>query len=522
MLKLSIFREMLRNSVRLSGMVWKEKKNAVLALAFVFLLVSIAPFLQSGARALLINHLIDIAGSGRVDSRLILLIASLILSLLIPAVMFAFQNYLSRLFWFFLTERFGVMILRKKGEIDIAQHENPSFNDLLNKVTEEGALRIRCFIDRQFYIFQNIVEVTIASIIILLFDWRIFLVIVAGTLPELIAEARYGKMIWKMYTERAERRRRYQNLNSHFNTVQSISELKLFQNTPYFLKAVKELLHGFYLEDGKSEKKRLLQQVAVLGISQIVIGFAVVYFTLQVVKGGIMVGTFTFILASIGDLRQSLSGLFANVGSHYQDSLFVTDIFRFLDTESSIKRPENGIVLDRNKTPEIIFENVTFHYSGTDKVVLKDFTLKISPGDKVALVGVNGAGKTTFVKLLCRFYDPDSGRIAINGHDLKDIDLESLYSIMGVLFQDYARYHFMVKDAIAMGRSDAGPSPEMVEEAARHSGAAVFIEEWEKKYEQMLGREFSGGIEPSIGQWQKLALARLFYRDPRIMILFHF
>lgn len=519
MLKISIFREMLKNSIRISRMVWIEKKGSVLILAFVFLIVSTTSFLQSGSRGLLINELVRISGSGRTDHNLFLLIVVLVLSLFIPTVMFAVQNYLSRLFWYFLMERFELMIIQKKGDLDMALHESPKLKDLLNKISEEGSLRVRYFIDRQFFIFQNIVEVLIASTVILYFKWWLLIIIIIGTFPELIAEALYGKIIWEMHTERAERRRKYKSLQNHFTAISCLSELKLFQNTQYFLGTIKELLHSFYIEEKESEKKRLLQQLAVLGISQVSIALAVAYFTMQVVNGGIMVGTLTFILASIGDLRQSLSGLFSNIGMHYQDSLFVTDIFRFLDTEPSIKKPEKGIVLAPDKTPEIVFEDVTFCYPGTDRVILKDFSLKISPGEKTALVGVNGAGKTTFVKLLCRFQNPDSGRITIDGHDLRDIDLESWYSHVGALFQDYARYHFIVKEAIAVGRTDEEASPERVKKAAIASGSAVFIDEWENGYDQLLGKEFSGGIEPSIGQWQKLALARIFYRDPRVLIL---
>ena len=378
---------------------------------------------------------------------------------------------------------------------------------------------MRYFIDRQFYIFQNVVEVAIASVVILYFNWWLFLIILIGTLPELIAEALYGKIIWEMHTERAERRRKYKSLVNHFTALSCLSELKIFQITQYLLQTVRELLHSFYIEEQVSEKKRLWQKLVVLTISQVSIAFAVAYFTVQVVNGSIMVGTLTFILASIGDLRQSLSGLFSNLGIHYQDSLFVTDIFRFLDTEPLIKSPEKGVALDPTRTPEIVFENVTFYYPGTNRAILKNFSLTISPGDKIALVGANGAGKTTFVKLLCRFHDPDIGRITIDGRDLKQIDLESWYSQVGALFQDYARYHFIVKEAIAIGRTNAGPSPEMVKEAALASDSAFFIEEWERKYDQMLGKEFSGGIEPSIGQWQKLALARIFYRDPKILLL---
>lgn len=519
MFSFAIFREMLKNSIRLSAIIWKEHKVRMITLGFVFIIVSATPFLQSSSFGLLINELIRITGSGSVSSYPFILVSVLILATLIPSVLFTIQAYFLKLFYFFLEEKFEVMIIQKKGEIDISIHEDPQQRDMFNKVTEDGAWRARSFMDREFYIFQNIIEVIIASIILIFFQWWVFLVILIGTIPELIVEARYGRMVWGIHSGRAETKRKYWELHGHFNLLSSLVELKLFQNTQYFLSAIKELFLSFQLEEKKNEKKKLVSQLTVICFSQLVIAFAIIYFTLQVVNGYLLIGTLTFILTSVGNLRQSLSGLFSNLGNQYQDGLFVTDIFKLLDLEPIIKKPEKGVVLDLHKTSEIAFEHVTFSYPGTNKTVLKDFSVKISPGEKIALVGINGAGKTTFVKLLCRFYEPDEGKITINGHDLREIDLESWYNQLGAIFQDYSRYHFIVKDAIAIGRTGSATSLEKVKEAARASEADTFIEEWEKKYDQMLGKEFTEGIEPSIGQWQKLALARTFYRDPRVLIL---
>lgn len=514
-----VFREIIKNTARLSGMIWKEKKGWVIGLVLVFLIVSAAPFLQSGSRGLLINELARIAGSGQVGSYILILAGVLILATLIPSVLFTLQNYLSKLFWFFLEEKFETLVIQKKGEIDVAIHEDPKHKNLINRVSEEGTWRIRNFIDRQFFIFQNVVEVTIASSILVFSQWWVFLIILAGTLPEMITEARYGRQVWGIHTGRSETKRKYWELHGHFNLLPSLVELKLFQNTRYFLSGIKELFRNFQSEEKENERKKLVHQLLTFCFSQVVIAFAIVYFIIQVVNGDLLIGTLTFILASVGDLRQALSGLFSNLGKQYQDSLFVTDTFKMLDLKSAVKKPEGGIILDPKTTPEIVFENVTFAYPGTRTDVLKNFSLKIAPGEKIALVGINGAGKTTLVKLLCRFYDPDKGKITIGGHDLKEIDLESWYNQLGAIFQSYANYHFLVKEAISIGRSDRAATPEKVELAAKASEADVFIQKWEKKFEQMLGKEFTDGIEPSIGQWQKLALARTFYRDSRVLIL---
>lgn len=507
------------NSKKLNALIWKEKRGGVIALALVFLIVSAAPFLQSGSGGLLINELVKISGSGRASSHLFLLVGILIGATLVPSVFFTIQNYLSKLFYFFLEEKFETLVIKKKGDIDVALHENPQQKDLFNRVSEEGMWRVLNFVDRQFYMFQNVLEVTIASVILIVSQWWVFLVILIGTLPELLVEVRYGRMVWGIHSARAETRRKYWELHSHFNVLSSFVELKLFQNTQYFLSTIKELFRSFQLEEKKNEREKLAHQLVVLCLSQVVIAFAMIYFVFQVVKGHLLIGTFTFIVASVGGLRQSLSGLFSNIGRQHQDSLFVTDIFKLLDVKPSIEKPKKGAILDPKKTPEIVFDHVTFSYPGTKRPILNNFSLTIAPGEKLALVGINGAGKTTVVKLLCRFYDPDEGRITVGGVDLKKVDLESWYAQLGAIFQDYARYHFVVKDAIAVGRTGVASSIEKVQQAAKASEADVFIEEWEKKYDQMLGKEFTEGVEPSIGQWQKLALARTFYRDPRILIL---
>jgi ABC-type multidrug transport system fused ATPase/permease subunit len=518
-LSLPIFKELLKNSGRLTAMVWREKKRQMILLGVIYLIVSAAPFLQSGSRGLLVNELVGIAGSGSISAYVAILVALMIAAGLIPSLLYLVQNYYAKIFWFYLEEKFEILQLQKRAEIDVAVHEDPAKNDLLNMVQENGSWRVRNFIDRQYYILQNLAEVAIATAVIFFVSWWAFALILVGALPQLLLEVRYGRQVWGIHSAKAEVRRRFWDLGGHFRNLNTLIELKLFQNTFYFLKTIRELFRSFQDEQRINERRRLTYETLTLSFSQLTIALAMVWFVWRVIDGDIQIGTFTFIVASVTELRQSLSSLFVNLGVQYQDSLFVSNIFRFLDIKPVVKLPARGIKLDPNVTPEIVFEKVTFAYPGSSKPVLKDFSLKIEPGDKLAIVGINGAGKTTFVKLLCRFYDPTAGRILVAGHDLREIDLESWYQQLGIIFQDYAHYHFLVRDAIAVGRLGEESTLEKVQRAAEASEADVFIGEWEKNYDQMLGKEFTGGVEPSIGQWQKLALARTFYRQPRVLVL---
>jgi ATP-binding cassette subfamily B protein len=342
-----------------------------------------------------------------------------------------------------------------------------------------------------------------------------------AAIPKFVLEAKYGYGVWNIHHANAEKRRRYADFHRHFHRLSDLIELKLFQNVRYFLSAMRELLHAFNEEQRANERRKLLYQLGAVLAAGIAIAVAVWSIIDAVVAGALAVGTMTFVLGAIRELQNALSGFFLSLGHQYQNSLFATNLFEVMDTPPAIPRRPNARVLSAATAPEIVLDQVSFAYPGTDKRILKNLSLTIPSGAKVALVGVNGSGKTTLVKLICRIYDPTEGRILVNGQDLRDLKLESWHHQMSVLFQDYADYHFLVKDVIAMGRRNGNPVADMdrVRQAARQSGAEAFIGEWARQYEQMVGREFPEGIDPSKGQLQKLALARSFYRDPRLLIL---
>lgn len=510
--------ELLRNNRRMLGLVWRDGKKLIIALSLFFGVVSIAPLLQAGARGLLINELVRSAGSGTVGAVLIGYAALVGAAMLIPTLVFPVQSFFDRKFYFFLDEKIQLLLLKKQGEVDMAHYEDPKKSDLLQKVNE-SAYRAHSFTERQIYLIQNVLEVALAAAVLIAATWWLFPLMFAAAIPALVVEARYGTRVWGIWGGKAEERRRFWDLRSHFGNLSNLVELKLFQNTGHFLTAIGDLLKKFHAQELGAERRKLTGSIAALALGEATILFAVGWFIYAVVYGDLQIGTFTFFIAAIAGVRQSLSGFFLNLGRQYQDNLFVNDIFAFLELPRVLAEPQSAVKLDTRRTPDIAFENVSFAYPGTDRMALKNMSLIIPAGEKIALVGKNGAGKTTLVKLLCRFYDPTDGRILVGGRDLREINLESWHGMIGALFQDYAHYRFRVKDAIAVGRTSVPFSLDAVHEAARASEADSAIEAWKGTYEQMLGKQFTGGIEPSTGEWQKLALARTFYRDPRVFVL---
>jgi len=510
-------RNVIEHSVRLTRIMWPGNKAITLSLAFIFLINALMPFAQAGVFGLMISGVIKSVEIGAMDSTLIIAFIGLAVVGIVMATFMPLQDYLMRRFISRANERFEIITLEAAARVDFAVREDSKNMVLLNNANENW-WRPREFLMRQYFMLQNLIEVIVASSVVIFISPWVFILLLAGAIPELIIELKYGREMWGIYGARAEIRRHFWNIKLKFQENNYIFDMKLFQNVGHFIGMIKNLLIRFMVDENRVNDKILWKHLGSRLISQASIIIGTILFVFSAIHGHIVIGTLVFIISSIGSLRTSLSGFFQNLGKQFQDSLFIGDIFKLMDMKPLLEKPADGIVLSSAQTPEIIFEHVTFSYPASASPVLKDFSLRIKPGDKVALIGINGAGKTTFVKLLCRFYDPQEGRILINGHDLKTLDLEAWYSLIGILFQDYANYHLTTKEIIALGRTSKATDLEKVKESARAAEADTFIAEWEKNYDQQLG-SWLGGIEPSIGQWQKLALARTFYRDPRILIL---
>lgn len=262
--------------------------------------------------------------------------------------------------------------------------------------------------------------------------------------------------------------------------------------------------------------------------SAILSALAYVYILFSLFKdvrsGVILVGGLVFALSAIQKFESQFTDFLRSISRQYKDSLFVLNIIKLLEwkdgvvnnpTAKLISKKQNSVSF---KPPHIVFEDVSFSYEGRPEPVLKNISFEIKPGDKIAFVGNNGAGKTTLIKLINRVYDPTSGRILIDGHNLIDLDIEEWRSKLAVLFQDYTTFEFPVKDLIAFGNTSQLPKQKAIISAAENSEADEFINEWKDKYNQMIGRDFDG-VEPSKGQKQKLALARTWYRNAPIIIL---
>jgi len=504
--------------VTVTKITMKENRTLTVVLLFMTVFIASLSFLRSGANGFLVNELVSASQGSTFTNGLIQAICLIMLAYTVPGMTWSLRRYIEKKVWIRMTEKFDMMMVKKRSELDKARNEDPAFQDLTNRANDRGTYPMLNLMDGQHEILATFSSVFFASIILININIWLWLIVLLGEIPTLIAQLRYGNDVWGISDAQSPLRRRYYDLRNRFFSGNRLLDLQLYQNTGHFISMIGKLLSGFNLDQAKNEKKRFRGEILSNTTSALAVSLATFMIIIEVVRGQTQIGTFLFISSTIFSLQSSFSGLFGCIGKLYESSRYVTDLIKVLETEPVIVRPKNGIKVCRERIPEIEFRNVSFSYPDKKEKSLSNFSLTIKPGEILAIVGENGAGKTTVTKLLLRVYDPTEGEVLIDGVSLRKIDLESWYSVLGVLGQSFPDYNFQVGEVISLGRTGEKFGHDRVLAAADFSEAAKFIEQFDNQYSEQLGREF-GGTDVSAGQSQRLALARVSYRDAKFAIL---
>jgi ATP-binding cassette, subfamily B, bacterial len=503
----------------LFGIVWKKYKLSIVLLVIVSTLIALVSLFQAFSNGYLVDVIVNAVKHQDRNINIILAFILVGASLIVPSFLYIIQNFLERRVYFFLTKTFDLMLIEKRIDLDIQQYEDSEFNNFVNRVNEKGIFIIGNFLTNLFFDYQSIITVIFSSFIIARQSLTIFFIIFIFSMPELIVSMIYGKRGWYIWGDvvDAEDRRKYWSIKGFVESLSSLTEIKLFGLRKKFTNLIDNSISKVEEKQNQNERSYLIKKVFTTILSQTVLLGTVIFFVEEAIAGRIEVGTVIFLFGGMVGFQNSLTALFTSIGKQQEDRLYIHDVSTFLKTKSIIKDGTENLHLDI--CPEIQFENVSFSYPNTQRKVFESLSLTIKPGEKLALVGLNGAGKTTLIKLLCRFYNPQEGKVLIDKKDLKDIKIHSWYDKIGILFQDFAKFDFpKVGDLVSFGRVEEEYNKDKVIDSIKKADA-VFVESWNNKYDQQLGKTFKDGIEPSGGQWQKLAIARLFYRDSKILIL---
>ncbi len=436
----------------------------------------------------------------------------------LPGIISNLQLYVNRRRMVKLQMEIELDIMKQREKIDIARYEDPRFQDLIQRAFRNGPNPIYQLSNTQFDILRAVTGLITGTIIAIRFDVFVYLIVVIAAIPSFITDIKFAGQSWSIWSKDSPEQRRFGDLRQHFIFRIFLIETKLLQSSGKLLSWMRKILADFGEKQLKLEKNRVWLTSVTDAIALLGLAWGLILVLKGVVSSQYQVGTFVFMVGVLNSVRASITNLLEMISGQYENNLIVRDMQEFMNTKPIVIESKNPKILNIKMAPEIIFENVSFKYDNSDKLILKKINLILRAGDNIGLVGNNGAGKTTLVKLLCRIYDPTEGRIIVNGVDLREISIKEWWSYLAVMLQDYAGYDFLVKDAIAIGRSDKPANFTKVVEAAHVSQSHVFIEEWKDKYDQQLGVEFSGK-EPSKGQRQKLSIAKTLYRDGLVMIL---
>ncbi len=512
------------------AMVWRTSPGLTLALLALRLVRALLPVATLFIGKLIIDEVLHLAGqpahptdaagwiaSGRLTRVALLLLAEFGLAVstdVLARVVSLVDSLLSERF----TNSASLQLMQHAATLDLADFEDPVLQDKLDRARRQTIGRTT-LISQLFSQAQDLVTVlSFAAGLAAYAPWLIVLLIVA-LVPAFLGEAHFNAEAYALANARTADRRELDYVRLTGASTDTAKEVKIFGLNGFLIDRYRELAEAMQAENRRLFIRRagwggLLTALGTLGYYA-----AYAYLAWRTLTGGFSIGDLTFLAGSFLRLRGLLEGLLGGFSTMASQAMYLEDLYSFFRIVPGIRSPAEALPFPARIGTGFVFEDVGFRYPGTDRWAVRHLSFELRPGEVLALVGENGAGKTTLIKLLARLYDPSEGRILLEGRDLRAYDLDGLRGGMGVIFQDFVRYHLTASDNIAVGRIDARRDRPRIEAAAARGLADAVIARLPMGYDQMVGRWFRSGVELSGGEWQKVAIARAYMRDAQVLIL---
>lgn len=500
------------------ALVWSSARGWTIAWAALLVLQGLLPVASVYLSRALVNSLVAAIRTGGAWEHLrptLLLVALMAAVLLALEVLRSATVYIRTAQAELVQDHISSLIHRKSAEVDLAFYDSSEFYDHLHRARSEASYRPVALVESLGSLLQNAITLVAMGAVLISFSPWLPVLLVAGTAPALYVVLRYAVLQhdWRRRVTPVERRAWYYDWL--LTAGDAASEVRLFDLSGYFRSAFQNLRRRLRGERLKLARTQSLAEFGAGSLGLVITGGALAWMIWRAVRGRATLGDLAMFYQAFQQGLGLMRGLLQNLGQLYGNLLFLGNLFEFLELKPRVTSPLKPVPAP--VTTGICFDHVTFRYPGSARAALEDFNLQIPAGRIVAVVGSNGAGKSTLIKLLCRFYDPEAGRVALDGTDLRNFSIEDLRSRITILFQQPVHYNDTVRENIAYG--DLKAPRESVKSAASAAGAEEIIAHLPEGYDSMLGRWFAEGAELSVGEWQRIALARAFLRQAPILVL---
>jgi ATP-binding cassette, subfamily B, bacterial len=501
------------------AIVWRSGP-VVVALGLVFrLLASLLPIALLWIAKLIIDRIVHaVANHQAVQPGFWWLVAAEFGLAVCGSILGRTIDYLDALLADKYTRHVSIQVMKHAAGLDLATYEDPVFYDRLERARVQATDRLG-MIQSIGRLVQQVITAVSLSVSIILFSPWLLLLLVVGVIPAFLGESHFAFLGYATNFRQTPIRRQLDYLRVLGGSREAAKELKLFGLREFLIERFTRLSDQIYRENVGLARRRLFAGAFLSMIGTAGYYSAYVLIVWRTISGVLTIGELTFLSGAIVQASSNIQQIFSTLASIADQALFLTDLLAFFEMRPTIYSKPNALRAPRPIVRGFEFRKVSFRYPGSSRLVLNALNFQLKPGERVALVGENGQGKTTIVKLMTRLYDPLEGQILLDGVDLREYSLEDLYREIGVIFQDFMRYEMTARENIAVGQIEELSRLEALQVAAQKSMAADVVARLPQNYEQMLGRRFEGGVDLSGGEWQKVALARAYVRKAQILIL---
>ncbi|MEX1184236.1 MAG: ABC transporter ATP-binding protein [Gemmatimonadota bacterium] len=520
----------LRNLPPFLRLVWQTSRTLALSSLILRFVRALLPIATLYVGKLIIDEVVRLAQlpgapagfDGWLESGLLaplgwLLVVELVLAIasdVVGRIVSLLDSLLSELF----TNATSIRLMEHAATLDLEDFEDSELQDQLERARRQTMGR-SALISQLFGQAQDVVTiVTFAAGLVVYAPWLIALLLIA-LVPAFLGEAHFNAQSYSLNWSRTPERREIDYVRQTGASVDTAKEVKIFGLNAFLIERYRRLSADFYDANRQLAIRRAGWGSALTAVGTLGYYVAYAYIAWRTLAGQFTIGDLTFLAGSFRRLRTLLESMLTGFSQMAGQALYLDDLFSFFEIEPEIRSPDKPLPFPMPIREGFVFDDVGFRYPGAERWAVRHLSFTLRAGEVLALVGENGAGKTTLVKLLTRLYDPDEGVILLDGHDLREYSIDDVRANMGVIFQDFVRYHMTAAENIAVGSIDALDDRARIEDAARRSLAHGVIERLPAGYDQVIGKRFRTGVDLSGGEWQKIAIARAYMRGAQLLIL---